>query len=415
MIHTEQILELRTQPEELEALYHRSQEQFGEALRQAHALHPDDLVIRAWATRLEAETSHRRRRNRRIPTGELVWMILLALGTGLAVRLPIVWVGAEWYYSRFAPMLVLLALVLYFQRRGLPPRMLRIGLPMALLCGCYSAFLPGTGDSVVMALLHLPLLWWLFLGYTFTAERWRDTEARLAYLRFNGELLVLGSLIALGGAVFSALSIGLFQLLWPRAENFYMENIAVLGAAAIPVVAVFLYDQVLQRRTKIAALLARVFAPLFLLMTVLYLLMALHLGQNPFVDRDFLILMNGLLLVVLAISVLSIANRDADSRWAIEDWITLGLLCVTSLIDLLALAAILFRLASFGFSPNRVVVTGANLIVLGHLVLILRAQFALLRRGDTSSLRQAATRYLPLYGIWAALVFFLLPLLFRFQ
>ena len=110
--------------------------------------------------------------------------------------------------------------------------MLRIGLPMALLCGCYSAFLPGTGDSVVMALLHLPLLWWLFLGYTFTAERWRDTEARLAYLRFNGELLVLGSLIALGGAVFSALSIGLFQLLWPRAENFYMENIAVPGCGS---------------------------------------------------------------------------------------------------------------------------------------------------------------------------------------
>ena len=44
---------------------------------------------------------------------------------------------------------------------------------------------------------------------------------------------------------------------------------------------------------------------------------------------------------------------------------------MTLAIDLIALSAILFRLTSFGMTPNRIAVLGANLIVLFHLVLIL--------------------------------------------
>ncbi len=177
----------------------------------------------------------------------------------------------------------------------------------------------------------------------------------------------------------------------------------------------YLFKRIFARRTKIAAVLARVFAPLFLIMSTAFLTVALELGRNPFVDRDFLILMNGLLLVVLLISLLSIANQGTNQQRSFGEWITLGLLAITMLIDLQALASIVFRLASFGFSPNRVVVLGANLVILGHLAVILRGQLVHLRTGTRQSLHQAAAGYLPVYVIWAAFVFFVLPLLFRFQ
>jgi len=40
------------------------------------------------------------------------------------------------------------------------------------------------------------------------------------------------------------------------------------------------------------------------------------------------------------------------------------LLAVSLVIDLIALSAILFRLTSYGLTPNRLVVLGANLIII---------------------------------------------------
>jgi hypothetical protein len=87
---------------------------------------------------------------------------------------------------------------------------------------------------------------------------------------------------------------------------------------------------------------------------------------------------------------------------------------VTLLIDLWALSAIVFRLASYGFTPNRVVVLGANAVILVHLVLVFRAQLGFVRgtAGVERSLRAAAD-YLPVYAAWALVVCFVLPFVFR--
>jgi hypothetical protein len=62
-----------------------------------------------------------------------------------------------------------------------------------------------------MALIHLPILCWVFLGFVFTGSSWRETEPRIRFLRYNGELLILGSLVALGGMVLSAITVALFK------------------------------------------------------------------------------------------------------------------------------------------------------------------------------------------------------------
>lgn len=409
---TGRIHQLPDDPEELEALYRQDPESFGRSLEEASRTAPDSLVLRVWRARLGYEKPDDgvvRRRG-------LASAIGVALICGAFVRIPALFLGEDWYYPRFAPSLVILALSAYFWIGTHDRRRLAAGLGLAIAAAAYVSLLPGYTDSVVMALIHLPIVFWAFLGLVFAGDSWRDTDSRILFVRYNGELVVLASLVALGGIVFSGVTVALFQLVSANAKELYFENVAVLGAAAVPVAGTYLYDSVFNRRTGIPAVLARVFAPLFLVMSTAYLIVAFLGGQNPFVDRSFLITCNGLLLVVLGITVFSIVERDKDSSTGLIDYINIALAAVTLLIDAIALAAILFRLASFGFTPNRVTVLGANLIIMVHLARMCWACFRVVRgRAGFTGMRRVVTSYLPVYGAWAAVVAFLLPLAFWFS
>lgn len=404
------LIELLDDPATLEALYRQDPDSFRDAFNEASRSAPDSPTIRVWAARLAY-----REPARTVGGGRLWSAIGLALTAGALVRIPALWLGEEWYYPRLAPSLVLLSLAAYFWLENRDRGQLIAGLVLAATVVGYTALLPGSTDSVVMALLHLPILAWAFLGCVFTGAGWRDPEPRIRFLRYNGELLILGSLVALGGIVFSGITVALFELISTNSEEWYARNVGVVGAAAVPVAATYLYDVVFRRRTGIASVLARVFAPLFLIMTATYLAVGFLGGGNPFLDRSFLITFNGLLLVVLGMTVFSIAERGEQAEVGWIDYVNVALVGVTLLIDLIALSAILFRLTSYGLTPNRVVVLGANLIVMTHLAWIGRASIRFIRGiGGPAAVRRAVAGYLPVYAAWAALVAFALPLVFRF-
>jgi hypothetical protein len=396
----------------LESLYRQDPESFRRSLEAASRADPDSLVLRVWRARL----GYRKPDDRLVQLRGLASAIGIALICGALVRLPALVLGEDWYYPRFAPSLVILALSAYFWIRSRERRLLGAGLGLALAAAAYVSVLPGYTDSVVMALIHLPIVFWAFLGLVFTGDSWRDTDSRVLFVRYNGELLILASLVALGGMVFSGITVALFDLVAGDVEELYFKNVGVFGAAAVPVAGTYLYDSVFNRRTGIPAVLARVFAPLFLVMATTYLIVAFLGGQNPFVDRSFLITFNGLLLVVLGITVLSIVERDKGAPTGPIDYINIALAAVTLLIDAIALAAILFRLASFGFTPNRVTVLGANLIIMVHLARMCWTYLRVARgRAGFTDIRRVVTSYLPVYIAWAAVVAFLLPLVFRFS
>lgn len=408
---TARILELLDDPDGLEALYRRDPEAFGAALGEALRTAPDSATLRTWRARLE----FRGPASGAAWRGKLIRAAVIAVILGALIRIPALRLDPEWYYTRFAPSLAILALAAYFWFERRERWSLLAGSILALAAAAYVSLLPGLSDSVVMALIHLPVVFWAFLGLVFMGGSWREADSRIRFVRYNGELVVLGSLVALGGIVFSGLTIAMFELISEKSGQWYIDNLAVFGIAAVPVAGTFLYDTVFNRRTGIAAVLARIFSPLFLLMAAVYIIAAFAGGKNPFIDRSFLITCNGLMLVVLGISVFSIAERDEAPSMQVIDHINLALVVVTILIDAIALSAILFRIASFGFTPNRVAVLGANLVIIVHLGMICGAYIGFLRqRTGFAAMRQAVGSYLPVYAAWAAAVAFLLPVIFRF-
>ena len=101
---------------------------------------------------------------------------------------------------------------------------------------------------------------------------------------------------------------------------------------------------------------------------------------------------------------------------AFGDVMNMALVTVTLAIDLVALSAILFRLSSYGFTPNRIAVLGANLLVFCHLCGIV-LQYVQFCRGAQifSSLENWIVGYLPAYTLWTGIVAFLFPFVFRFK
>ena len=416
----DRIIEASNSAHELEALYRGSRAEFTRAFPEALKSAPDSALLQAWQERLFFQE--------RAAGGELVsrfsardiWLTAaLSILAGTLAKLP-QWdpaVNAERFYARNLAGIVALALITWFCAQ----RLSRWGsLPLVLLAVALLDlnFLPDNprSESIFLALLHAPFFFWSLVGFAFLGGAWRNLPGRMDYLRYNGELLVYTTVVLLGGMVLTGITVALFQTINVKIEDWYMKYVVVYGALASPVVATLLVEKVVGDRFKIAPLLAKVFTPLFLVTGVAYLgAMALK-QKNLFTDREFLIAFNVLLLVVLGLCVFSISERGSRDSAGAMDWMNIGLVAVTLAIDAVALAAILFRVSTYGFSPNRIAVLGANLLVFVHLAGILFHYLRFVgKKQGFDSLEKWIAGYLPAYTAWSLAVVIGFPLAFRFR
>lgn len=229
---------------------------------------PHSPILQFWQTRIEfPRRNNGPRTNMQVQLPRLILLCLLAT---LLIKIPTVLPLSEvWFYTRFAPFIVIITLILYFASQQRPSLFLtRIILAIALTVLATMLLLPDneTSASIIMATVHAPLVMWSALGLGFTAANWRSATARLDYLRYNGELFIYTVLILLGGAVLSGMTIGLFSLLNLNIEQWYADNVIAIGLVSAPLVATFVFDGILQRQSRLATLIANVFTPLFLVM-----------------------------------------------------------------------------------------------------------------------------------------------------
>jgi len=139
------------------------------------------------------------------------------------------------------------------------------------------------------------------------------------------------------------------------------------------------------------------------------------LRKSPFLERDFLIGFDFMLIVVLGIVFYIISTRKETQGPQAYDWINLLLIITALIIDVIALSAIVFRLSSFGVSPNKLAALGENVLVFINLfgMAVLYLQF-IRRKISFVLLEKWQTRLLPLYALWLGFVGLLFPLLFSF-
>jgi hypothetical protein len=236
------------------------------------------------------------------------------------------------------------------------------------------------------------------------------------YIRFSGEWLIYYALLALGGGLLMAFTAGAFRAIDIDTEVVIGEWLVPSGAAGAVVVAAWLVEAKQGVIESMAPVLARVFTPMFDVLLLSFLVAMLATRAWIDVDRDVLIFFDLLLVLVLGLLLYSLSSRRPESPPTIADWLSLGLIASALLIDGLVLAAIVGRISEFGFSANKTAALGENLVLLINLAWAARLYvgFVTGRRRFDPVIRWQST-YLPVFGIWAAVVVVAFPPLFGFE
>jgi hypothetical protein len=215
----------------------------------------------------------------------------------------------------------------------------------------------------------------------------------------------------------SGITMGLFSLIGIQIGEFYFQWIMVIELSACPLVATYILDVNPQLVSKVSPIIARIFSPIVLVTLVGYLIGMAWASKDPFNDREFLLLFNLLLIGVLAIVFFSLVElpRSVSGRGALL--ITLLLSLVTIVVNSIALLAILYRISSWGFTPNRLAVLGANVLFFVHLILIALQLIKQYRNKEVefAAIEKAIAIFLPLYAGWALFVAVVVPLIFNYS
>lgn len=187
------------------------------------------------------------------------------------------------------------------------------------------------------------------------------------FIRFTGEAIIYGTLIFCGLIVLAMFTQAMFFAIQIDASWFIQNYLIVYGAAAVAMITVYLVETKKSVVENFAPILAKIFSPLFLFIMLAFLLVLVVSGKSPFMERDYLIAFDFMLVLVLGLVLYTISARNPYAKNKLFDYLNLALIVVAMIIDAVALSAILLRLSAFGITPNKLAALGENLILLINL------------------------------------------------
>ena len=351
--------------------------------------------------------------------GATGWLpaVLFAVVGAVFVRLPLFgningWAGES--YARAAGVIGLAAVVAYLLWRNAPGRTLTVAVAggMAALAGLALMYpLRSGGDAFISTALHVPVAAWLLVGLAYAGDRWRTTEGRMDFVTFTGEWVIYMTLLALGGGVLMGISALVASAAGVDPATVLTEWILPCGVGGAAVIATWLVQAKRSVIENMAPVLARVFTPLFTLTFGVLPVVILASGNILNLDRNLLAVCNAILVLAAGLVLYSLTARSDDAHAGWFDWLQVALVAGALALDVLALVNIVTRIGDGGWTFNRTVVLGANLILLANLAVSawLLTRVTRAEGGAVLRLERWQTALLPVYGLWVLVVIVVLP------
>jgi len=271
-------------------------------------------------------------------------------------------------------------------------------------------------DTLLLSCIHLPIFLWSVVGFVFAGNAFNSPTKRIGFLRLNGDILVMGAVMLMASGLFTVITMGLFNLIGINIQDIFANYIVIWGLPAIPIVATVLVKQHPHLVGNVSPMIAKIFTPLVTLTLFIFLIGVISTGKDPYNDREFLFILNAMLIGVMAIIFFSFSEFSIApmNRWQLIMLFTLLVLAVVN--NSIALSAIIYRLSLFGLSPNRLAVIGSNLLILLHLIFVGYRIFRVIqKKGSVEKIENSIATFLPVYSFWAAVVAFLFPIIFNMK
>lgn len=349
-----------------------------------------------------------------------VWAAL-AFGAagGLLMRLPL-WLspeGVDTTYALYLGPLLLTAVVGYLLWRHRPGVAVAAtaGVGMVAVAALASVYSPTHTDGAFdTTALHVPVLAWLLVMLAYAGARWREVDGRMDAVRFTGEWVIYMVLLGLGGGVLMGIVALACEAAGLDASTFVFEWMLPLGAGGAAVVAAWLVEAKQSVIENLAPVLAHVFTPLFSVAFAILLVVVLASGDIGGLSRDLLLVCNVILIIAIGLVLYSLTAREAEGGPTWFDRVQLALVAGALALDAVALVNVAIRIGDGGWTLNRVVILGLNLLLLVNLAVTAWLLVRLNRAapGAAHRLERWQTGMLPAYGAWALVVVAVLPAVF---
>jgi len=343
--------------------------------------------------------------------------VLFAIAGAALVRLPLFgdingWAGQA--YARAAGVIGVAAVVAYLLWRRPSGRTMTISVAIGVVAlGGLSLMYPlhTGGDAFISTMLHVPVAAWLLVGLAYAGDRWRTTEGRMDFVRFTGEWVIYMTLLALGGGVLMGISALVASAAGVDPGTVLAQWVLPCGVGGAVVIGAWLVEAKRSVIENMAPVLARVFTPLFTLTFGVLLIVVLASGHVLDLDRSLLAVCNAILVLAAGLVLYSLTARSDDATTGWFDWLQVALVAGALALDLLALVNIVTRIGDGGWTFNRTVVLGANLILLANLAVSawLLTRVTRSEAGAVLRLERWQTALLPVYGAWVLVVIVALP------
>jgi hypothetical protein len=220
------------------------------------------------------------------------------------------------------------------------------------------------------------------------------------------------TLILIAGVVLTGISMASFGMIGVNAGEIYFEWVVLFGAIGSPIVATVLVLKTIKLQ-NLPPLIAKIFAPLFLITILVFLSLIVLKIKNPFEDREFLIVINILLFIIMSLTTFVLLDRKSHTPRNIMDIIVMALLVSCFFVDMITIVSVFFRLAKEGLTPNRIALIGINLILLVNLIgLLVYFTGWLAKRFEFQRTINWIGSFLPVYLGWSVFMVFVFPWLF---
>jgi hypothetical protein len=411
-----EILDHIDNPRQLEKLYRNNKTAFKTEFNLLYHELAENKLAQYWNERLNYESSE-------ISWGsnkELLFVIIIALIAGVVAKLPtILNINSELFYSRNIGLIIFPMLTTYFIWRKNPSlnKIVFVGVTI-LIAIIFINLLPAdnTSNTLILSCIHLPIFLWAVVGFIYVGDNIKDQQKRIDFLRYNGDLVILSGLILIAGAMLTGITIGLFSVIGLDIKDFYFDYIVIFGLPAVPILGTYITQTNPHLVDKISPVIAKIFSPLVLITVAVYLAAILFSGKDLKIDRNYLKVLNLLLIGVMAIILFSVAATSKKNVNPIGNLILFALSIVTVIVNGIALSAILFRISAWGITPNRIAILGVNILMLTNLFMVTFRLFKTVsRKAAIRDVENSIAMFIPIYILWTFIVTFIFPLLFNFK
>jgi hypothetical protein len=414
----EKIKENINDPEKLEKLYREDKKSFKTEFEKIYPEINNTEIAKFWKSRLDFEKPADILKIS--PGSDFLIMIVICLVAGFLIKFPDLFnidVSYFHFYERETGMIFFMGLISYALaiKKNFSKKNTLITLLVFIVACLYINLLPvyPNSASINLVFIHMPLLLWCLYGLVFIDFDLRNYTKRIEYIKYNGDLAVMGALILIAGGIMMMITIGLFQTIGISIQKFYTGYIAIIGLVSAPVITSYILKSYTSLTNRIAPVIANIFSPLVLITLVVFLIVFAVSGKNPYQNRGFLLMFNLMLIGVMGIIVFSISETSANLEDKYNSIVLFILSIITMIINLIALSAIFYRVSELGLTPNRLAILGSNILIFINLILITIDLFRIIfRNTKMEKLELTISKYLPVYIIWILIVVFVFPLAF---